>query len=160
VQTENDRWVAPPSNPLRPHRDRALSLRARVPFLSLYRRPDPSGWRFLMVIRSWIRRLFDRKPRTVRKDLARFQPRLEDLEARTRPPTVGTSPDLIAAIQTASNVGGDTTITLTPGVTFDFTSPDNNSDGANALPVIHGGINALTSITIVGNGATIERIGA
>src|SRR5262249_31803369 len=38
---------------------------------------------FPMTPRSWIRRLFARKPRTARKAPARFRPRLEGLEDRT-----------------------------------------------------------------------------
>src|SRR5262245_1649699 len=41
-----------------------------------------------MSSRSWIRRLFDRKPRTIRKQLARFRPRLEALEDRALPSTI------------------------------------------------------------------------
>jgi hypothetical protein len=38
-----------------------------------------------MTTRTWIRRLFDRRPRTIRKDRVRFRPRLEWLEKRLAP---------------------------------------------------------------------------
>src|SRR5215472_4360049 len=38
-----------------------------------------------MAARSWIRRLFDRKPHTIRNDRVRFRPRLEALEDRLTP---------------------------------------------------------------------------
>jgi hypothetical protein len=107
---------------------------------------------------TWVRRLFDRKPRTIRKDLVGHRPRLEPLEDRTLPSNIGTAGDLVTAIQTAVDTGGATMITLAANTPFDFTLSNNLSDGANALPVIHGGFLPV-SITIVGNGDTIERSG-
>jgi hypothetical protein len=62
--------------------------------------------------------------------------------------------DLIAAINMANSSGTPTTIPLTPATIFNFTSPNNSTDGANALPVITG------NITIVGNNDTIVRTGS
>jgi hypothetical protein len=117
-----------------------------------------------MISRSWIRRLFDRKPRTIRKtirkDLARFQLRLETLEDRTLLTgglpyaTPSTPVQLIADINAANSAGAATTIPLAPGTTFGFSQADNATNGANALPVIKG------IIDIIGNGDTIERAGA
>ena len=114
-----------------------------------------------MISRSWIRRVFDRKPRTIRKtirkDPARFPLRLETLEDRTLlssglPYASPSTPaQLIADINAANSAGAATTITLAPGTTFSFISADNTTNGANALPVIKG------TIDIIGNGDTIER---
>jgi uncharacterized repeat protein (TIGR01451 family) len=79
---------------------------------------------------------------------------LEALEHRTLLSNPATTGELISAIQNANNNSGTpTTITLAANTTFDFTSANNSSNGANALPVITG------NITIVGNGNTIERTG-
>src|SRR5262245_37040231 len=48
--------------------------------------------RFPMTSRSWIRRLFARTPRTVRKAPARFRPCVEALEDRTVPSSVTLTP--------------------------------------------------------------------
>jgi hypothetical protein len=112
-----------------------------------------------MTNRSWIRRLFDRKPRTICKDLNRIPLRLETLEDRTLltgglPYATPNTPfELIADINAANTAGAATTITLAPGTTFGCTAADNTTNGANALPVITG------TIDIVGNGDTIERTG-
>ncbi len=106
-----------------------------------------------MTTRTWIRNLFARTPRTVRKAAARRRPTLETLEDRTLLSNAATAGDLITAIQNANTAGAATTITLAANATFDFASADNTTDGGNALPVITG------NVTIVGNGATIERTG-
>ena len=104
-----------------------------------------------MTSRSWIRKLFARNPRTNRENLVGFRPCLETLEVRTLPATSApTASALIAAIQNANKTGGDT-IALSPGVSYDFTSADNSTNGANALPVI------TSNITIIGFGNTIDR---
>jgi hypothetical protein len=106
-----------------------------------------------MANRTWIRKLFDRKTRTIRTEPVRYRPRLEVLEDRTllnNPAADG----LLSAIQNNNISGSSTTITLTPNTTYDFTQSDNVSNGANALPVIH------ADITIVGSaGDIIERTG-
>src|SRR5262245_25856698 len=71
-------------------------------------------------------------------------------------PTASTVNQLIADINYANSVGGDITIDLAPGATFDLKSADNTTDGGNGLPVL-GGTKAV-ALTIIGNGATIERI--
>ena len=71
-------------------------------------------------------------------------------------PTASTVSQLIADINYANQVGGAITINLA-GTTFDLKSADNTTDGGNGLPVI-GGTKAV-ALTIIGNGATIQRIG-
>jgi uncharacterized repeat protein (TIGR01451 family) len=61
---------------------------------------------------------------------------------------------LAAAINYANSAGQPTTITLVKGTTFDFTSANNFTNGANALPVITG------NVTLLGNNDTIERTGS
>jgi hypothetical protein len=68
-------------------------------------------------------------------------------------PYVTTPAQLVAAIDGANQTALPTTITLAPGTTFDFTSPDNFTDGVNALPVI------AADVTILGGNDTIERTG-
>jgi hypothetical protein len=60
---------------------------------------------------------------------------------------------LVTAISTANSTLGGGTIDLTPGCTYVMTTANNNkyTHGKNAFPVISG------SVTINGNGATIER---
>ena len=85
-----------------------------------------------MATRPRIRRLFNRTLRTVRNESDRFRPRLEALEDRTLLSNAATAGDLITAIQNANTAGATTTITLAANTTFDFTFPDNLTDGANA----------------------------
>jgi hypothetical protein len=94
----------------------------------------------------------------------RFQPphrrrprlSLEHLEDRALPSnyTAASVSDLIADINAANQAGGSNTITLTAATTAPYvlTAVDNTTDGANGLPVITKG-----TLTIVGNGDTIER---
>jgi Calx-beta domain len=90
-----------------------------------------------------------------------LRPRVEALEDRSLPsglpyPTAATVSQLIADINAANSAGGDFTVNLTPGATFDLTSVNNTIDGGNALPLV-GGASAV-SLAIVGNGDTIERV--
>src|SRR5579884_3327642 len=100
-----------------------------------------------MITRSWIRRLFDRKPRTVRKAPARRRPAVEALEDRTllSPVVATTTSQLIGDIVAANNGTGPTTIQLQAADStngFDFTAayPSTN----DALPQI------TAAITITG----------
>ncbi len=61
---------------------------------------------------------------------------------------------LIAAINTANGNEGSDTITLAANCTYTLLAVDNSADGANGLP------NITSNITLVGNGATIERSAA
>jgi hypothetical protein len=72
--------------------------------------------------------------------------------------TALTASDLIAYINAANSAGGTNTITLTAPTTSPYvlTAVDNSTDGATGLPVIRGG-NKADSLTIIGNGDTIER---
>src|SRR5579884_1121992 len=86
----------------------------------------------------------------------RFRPRLEALEDRTLLsgglpyPTPSTVSQLTADLAYANSNAGAYTITLASNTTFNFTSADNTTNGANALPVLTG------NITIVGNGDTLD----
>src|SRR5262249_52883532 len=79
---------------------------------------------------------------------------LEELEDRTAPAVfnvgAGDVATLIADINTANNKNKTNTKNQTAG-TYDFTSSNNNTFGANALPVITG------SIILNGNGAVLKR---
>src|SRR6516164_3677877 len=85
---------------------------------------------------------------------------LEPLEDRTALSNFNalTVSDLIADINAANLAGGTNTITLTAPTTSPYvlTAVDNSTDGATGLPVIRGG-NKADSLTIIGNGDTIER---
>jgi hypothetical protein len=72
-------------------------------------------------------------------------------------PTASTVSQLIADINYANKVGGAITINLAPGTTFGLKSADNTTDGGNGLPVI--GATKVVELTIIGNGAIIERVG-
>jgi hypothetical protein len=96
-----------------------------------------------MAVRTGIRKILAPKPRTIGKDLFRFWPGLEALADRTllsNPATSVWNNDIVAA--NSAPAGTATTIPLTAGSNFDFTSPYNASQ--NALPVIS------ANITIVG----------
>lgn len=58
---------------------------------------------------------------------------------------------LIAAINTANGNAEDDVIELAAGCTYTLTAVDNNSPGANGLPLI------TQPLTIIGNGVIIER---
>ncbi|MDM8526641.1 FG-GAP-like repeat-containing protein [Anaerolineales bacterium HSG24] len=62
--------------------------------------------------------------------------------------------ELITAINTANNNGEADIINLNNDCIYSLTTPDNNTDGPNGLPVIN------SAMTIEGNGATIQRDGA
>ena len=88
---------------------------------------------------------------------------LEQLEDRTllSSYSAATVSDLIADINAANAAGGTNTITLTAPTTSPYvlTTVNNTTNGATALPVISGGGKkvAADSLTIIGNGDTIER---
>jgi hypothetical protein len=63
---------------------------------------------------------------------------------------------LVADINAANANGGANTITLAANTTFDLTVRDNITNGLNGLPVISGK-NGADNLTIIGNGATIDR---
>jgi hypothetical protein len=92
----------------------------------------------------------------------RRRPRLslERLEDRALPSsyTAGGVADLISDINTANMAGGSNTITLTAATTLPYVllRVDNSTNGANGLPVI----TSKDTLTIVGNGDTIERSSA
>jgi Calx-beta domain len=92
-----------------------------------------------------------------RKRPSTCRPRLLPLEDRTLPATfyAATVSDLIADIRAANAGGGPNSIVLTAPMTSPYvlTAVDNYADGPTGLPVIAAG----NSLTIVGNGDTIER---
>ena len=61
--------------------------------------------------------------------------------------------DLVDAINTANANNKDDTILLKGDCTYTLTTIDNTTDGPNGLPLVNSGI------TILGNGAIIERSG-
>lgn len=68
---------------------------------------------------------------------------------------------LTAAINAANANGAPDTIDLAPGCTYTLTAVDNTTGGPNGLPVVTlDGGDAANSLTIDGNGATIERSAA
>jgi hypothetical protein len=111
-----------------------------------------------MITRTWIRNLFARTPRTIRKEPARFRPLFETLEARVTPTTTyytaANTADLVSAIKSSNSAGGMNTITLTatavpqldgPGFTEPYLlqSPYDTPYGSSGLPMIAAG-NDLT----------------
>jgi hypothetical protein len=115
-----------------------------------------------MSLFSWLRRQTShRSPRRdqlqIRPAAPRFRPRLEALEDRALPSTyyAATASQLIADISAANKAGGANTIVLTAPTTSPYvlTAVDNSTDGPTGLPVI----SKKDSLTIVGNGDTIER---
>src|SRR5262249_54447728 len=101
------------------------------------RRAACSGRRHSMTTRSWLRNLFaSRTPRPPRQAPARFRPCLEGLEERLTPTTtipVGPStPELIAAINTADRTPGPVTLILPANTAYTLTQPDNPTTNASA----------------------------
>jgi hypothetical protein len=98
---------------------------------------------------SWMRnRTSTRVPRSRghhRPAAPHFRPRLEALETRNLLSTyyAATASDLIADINAANAAGGVNTIMLTAPSTSPYvlSTANNSSNGANAFPVISGGIN-------------------
>ena len=109
-----------------------------------------------MATRSRIRRLFARKPRTVRKAPARFRPAVQAFEDRIvlNSYTAATAADLITDIGLSNQAGGKNTITLSAPTSSPYTlnAVNNSTDGPTGLPVI----SKKDSLTIVGNGDTID----
>src|SRR5262245_25386215 len=110
-----------------------------------------------MLFLSWLRKRTSIRSRRgdgfqIRPTARRFRPQLEALEERTLPSTyyAATAPDLIADINAANKGGGSNTIVLTAPTTSPYvlTAVNNNTNGANGLPVINGGSKA-ENLTIV-----------
>lgn len=79
---------------------------------------------------------------------------VEPLEDRAVPAlfTAANVAELITHINSANTLPGADAIALTPGATYTLTVADNYVDGGNGLPVVAPG-----GLTIIGNGATVER---
>jgi hypothetical protein len=111
-----------------------------------------------MSLFSWLRnRTSARPPRgraQHRPAAPRFRPRLEALEGRALPSTyfAATASQLVADIGAANKAGGSNTIALTAPTTSPYVLTA-AADGADGLPQI----SKKDSLTIVGNGDTIER---
>lgn len=103
---------------------------------------------------SRITRLFAATP-AARQTTPRPRLSVEPLEDRAVPAsfTAATVVDLIADMNAANQTPEADTIALVAGRTYTLTAADNNTDGANGLPVVAAG----EDLTILGNGATIER---
>jgi hypothetical protein len=123
--------------------------------------------RFIMIRTSWFpwssllwRNGQPRHPSSSRAG-RRYSPLiLEQLEDRTALSNFNalTVAGLIADIKAADQAGGTNTITLTAPTSNPYLliAVDNSKDGPTGLPVITGGSKQVT-LTIVGNGDTIER---
>src|SRR5215213_9095797 len=81
---------------------------------------------------------------------------IERLESRTlfASYSASTVTQLIAAINSANSSGAADTITLAAGATFTFTTASDTTHNATGLPRI----TDAGGLTIVGNGATLDRI--
>jgi parallel beta-helix repeat protein len=82
-----------------------------------------------MTTRSWIRRLFERKPRTIRKAPARYGPRLEALEGRLAPATL-----TVNSTQDDSTTVLTTQLTLRDAITLVNHAGDLSSVGQTQMP--------------------------
>jgi CSLREA domain-containing protein len=93
-----------------------------------------------------------RNRQSLRRAVQSVKPVVELLELRRLLTTVtaSTTSDLIADINAGNAAGAPYTIDLI-NTTYDFTASNNNNNGPNALPSVTG------NITIVGNGAVIQR---
>jgi hypothetical protein len=108
-----------------------------------------------MATHTWIRRLFAKKPRTLRKAPAPFRPAVQAFEDRIllNNYTALTAIDLAWDIGFANQAGGTNTITLIAPASshYTLTAVNNSTDGPTGLPVIAAGDN----LTIVGGGDTL-----
>src|SRR5262249_43189329 len=88
-----------------------------------------------MTIRTWTRRLFARPPRTIRKEPARLQPRLEELECRALLSVVAVSVHGGHVAITNSNPSDLLTLSQTTAGTITVAdSNDFSVNGAAATP--------------------------
>ena len=107
-----------------------------------------------------------RRSRTAPHKRATYRLVLEALEDRTLPSNfwAASVADLISDINAANAAGGANTITLTAPTTSPYvlTTVNNTTDGPTGLPVISGGSknSGANTLTIIGNGDTIERSAA
>jgi hypothetical protein len=108
-----------------------------------------------MWIPSWLRFWRPAASRPSSRQPRRHRPSLEQLEGRSLPTafTATSVPELIADINLANSNTEPDSITLVAGKTYSLTAADNQTAGADGLPVIA----ANDNLTILGNGATIER---
>jgi hypothetical protein len=117
-----------------------------------------------MAIRSWIRRLFDRKTRTIRKAPARFRPQVEALEDRLTPNAytmnvlgdtsgssagtgTGLTGDLRYCIHQAIKDGQADTITFDPAV-FSSAQTSTSTVGLSATTAVYGQPVTLTATVL------------
>lgn len=102
---------------------------------------------------TYIARLFAAPTR--RKPAPRTRLFVEPLEHRAVPAvfTAASASELIADINAANLTAESDTIVLTPDTTYSLTAVNNRTNGPTGTPVIASG----EDLSIVGNGATIER---
>src|SRR5262245_44486327 len=103
-----------------------------------------------MTMRTWVRNLFSRTPRTIRKPPARYRPRVEALEGRLAPASFAQFVDPDPA---AGNQFGATVVALSTGNVV-VTAPGDSAggSGAGAVYLFNGATGALIS-TLTGSDA-------
>jgi hypothetical protein len=104
---------------------------------------------------NWLRGTTRRRAKVRCQPPPRCRLLVEGLEDRTVPANYSAAsvPELIVAIEAANLTTEADTITLAAGKTFTLTQVNNFTHGPTGLPTIA----AAEELTIVGNGATIER---
>ena len=105
-----------------------------------------------------IARMFGNGPDPASPRAPRVRLGVEALEDRAVPASfvAATAAELIACITSANATAEADSIALSPGTTYTLTAVDNRTDGPTGLPVIEDPFR----LTIIGNGATIERSSA
>jgi hypothetical protein len=99
-----------------------------------------------------------RRPAPAARNRGNLRPKLEWIEGRTLFSSYAASSlsALIGHMKSANTSAEADVITLSAGATYSLTAIDNSVNGPTALPRITGG----GGLTIVGNGATVERSAA
>jgi protocatechuate 3,4-dioxygenase beta subunit len=110
---------------------------------------------------NWLPKWFPRRTRTSARIARSYRPRFEMLEDRLTPAVFnvapGDVPGLVTAINTANINSQPDDIYLAPGAVYDLISPADLLFGSTGLPGILLDGSAANTVTIHGNGATIQR---